>query len=233
MKNIFYIGLLLLFLRGTGVVAEGKDTFSIRKEYLSLEPARYDSTVYEKFKKDRTYNYYRTKQDSFLKRLRDSFLHWLQKLNPDIDNKSFNTFMLIIGIALLIAIAVIVYFNRPSIFYFNRKNKLLFSIDEDDIYGRDFNKFIKDAIDRGEYSEAIRWTYIKTLETLHRKKWISWETNKTVNEYVYEIKNVELRKIFKKLSESFVRYRYGNEKADEKRFLNFETQSEQIIKWTE
>jgi hypothetical protein len=208
----------------------------MREEYLVLDTIGYDAAVYEKFKTDRFYDYHEVRVDkkSLKNQLYEDLYRWFTRnFNKNIDRKDFDAFMWIIGIIVFIIILVIIYLANPSLFYLNKKNKLLYSVEEEDIHGSDFNQLIKEALYRKEYPEAIRWVYIKTLKALHEKEYISWEANKTVNEYVFEIKNLKLRKDFRELSEDFVYYRYGNGEANEKRFRNFESLSEQVIKQTQ
>jgi hypothetical protein len=210
-KNSLYIFLFFFFCAGWLHPAKGE-----------IEPVTYDSITYEKFKKDNSYNYYRVRaeNESGNNRFWDRFDRWFYR----------NTFDLVIwGIAIIIVLLVVLYIVNPSIFYFSKKNKLLYSVDEEDIEGLHLDKLIKEALNKKEYREAIRWKYLQILKTLHEKNRISWDANKTVNEYVYEIKNQELRKNFKKLSGEFVFYRYGNGEANEERFRNFESSGNRII----
>jgi hypothetical protein len=106
---------------------------------------------------------------------------------------------------------------------------LAYLLEDEDINGLDFDQLIEKALSEKGYSDAIRWAYLKTLKVLHENKLISYDTFKTVNEYVYEIKAVELKKQFRKLSLEFVYYRYGNGEADENKFLSFQSLSKQVI----
>jgi hypothetical protein len=233
-KNSFYTLFLSFFLFGLSQPAKGSDTLHYsRKEYWEIKPVPYDLTTYKKFKKDETYNYYQVavEKKSIINRILDSFYRWfIRNINKNIGRKEFDRVMWIVGVIIFIVIGVILYIVKPSIFYFNKKNKLLYSIEYEDIYELDFKRLIQNALGREEYREVIRWIYLSTLKALHENDRISWDSNKTVNEYVYEIKNQELRKNFKKLSEVFAYYRYGNGEVNEKRYRNFESLSEQIIR---
>jgi len=51
-----------------------------------------------------------------------------------------------------------------------------------------------------------------------------------VNEYVYEIKDMNLRKQFRNLSGEFIYYRYGKGEADAEKFSLFRTAAETVQK---
>lgn len=236
MKKQFLTYLFLTILSVIFIPVKGQDTLAlsnVKKENLSPEPIAYDQNTYDKFKKDKFYNYYevRIEKESILDNLYRQFAYWLARnMGKTIERKEFDTVMWIIGIIFLIVIIVILYINKPGIFYINKKNALKYSIEEEDIHGHNFDNLIKQSLSRQDYSDAIRWQYLKTLKGLHEKEHISYDFNKTVNEYVYEIKDSDLRKIFKKLSLGFIYYRYGKGEADENKFLGFEDLSKDIIK---
>jgi 23S rRNA maturation-related 3'-5' exoribonuclease YhaM len=125
---------------------------------------------------------------------------------------------------------VILYFQKPGIFYFNKKNDLVYAADYEDIVNQDFDSLTEQSVNEKKYADAIRWQYLKTLKILHEAELISYDMYKTVNEYVYEIKNTDLRKLFKNLSREFVYYRYGKGEADASRFNRFKLESEEIKK---
>jgi hypothetical protein len=223
----------------SGFIQAGEqgDTLSYaKKENLQTQTISYDSTTYAKFKKQEFYNYYKVKikEPSLSQNLYERFNRWLQKnLNKSIEQNTFNTILWIIGMIVIIIILIILYINKSGIFYFNKKNPLVYSIEEESIEGQDFDRLREQSVKDGNYSDAIRWQYLKTLKMLHEKEMISYDSYKTVNEYVYEIKDSELRKLFKSLSQEFVYYRYGKGVANEEKFSGFHALSEELIKTAE
>jgi hypothetical protein len=233
-KKWVYILLLTIFFSGFIQAGEEKDTLSYaKKENLQTQTISYDSTTYNKFKKQEFYNYYnvRIKEPSLSQKLYERFNRWLQKnTNKTIETNTFDTILWIIGIIVLIVILIILFINKSGIFYFNKKNPLVYNIEEEDIEGQDFDKLREQSFKEGNYSDAIRWQYLKVLKILHEKRMISYESNKTVYEYAYEIKDTELRKHFKNLSQKFIYHRYGKGAANEENFSEFYTQSEELLK---
>jgi hypothetical protein len=234
-KKVFYILIILfLFFGGTGSVS-GQDSIMVSyppNDLRIAEPVTFDTDVYRQFKKDKLYNYYVVQEDkpSLVSRLLTALFLWIiRHLDADITRKQFDTAVWVIGIVLILAVVAILYWKKPALFYFIKKRRLNYSVEEDDIYGTDFDRSICEAVEKHQYSDAIRWMYLKVLKALHEKELISYDANKTVNEYVYEIKNVELRKLFKTASLQFVYYRYGNSEADEARWNDFQSSSETIL----
>ena len=127
-------------------------------------------------------------------------------------------------------ILIILFITKPSIFYFNKKNPLKYSIEDEDIEIEDLDFLTDNSINEKRFSDAIRWQYLKTLKILHERDCISYDSNKTVNEYAYEIKDENMRRYFRKLSGEFVYYRYGKGEADVEKFSGFRTAAETIQK---
>jgi hypothetical protein len=232
-KRLAIIG-FIIFFAGCFVSANEKEALQVaKKENLPLEPGSFDSLTYQKFKKQPFYNYYekKIKQDSLLQSLYEQFNRWLiHNANKTMQRDEFNLLLFIIGTVIIIIILIILYIQKPGIFYFNKKNNLIYSVDYEDIVNQDFDSLSEQSVREERYADAIRWQYLKTLKILHEKELISYDAFKTVNEYVYEIKNTELRILFKSLSQEFVYYRYGKGKADIGQFTKFKRASEEIIK---
>jgi len=230
--------LLLLFsfflLFGYPVSIKGQDTLAqAKKETQSLKPLQYNTETYAKFKNQKFYDYYHTKikNKSFLDILFEKFNRWLSRsLNKTINRSEFNTMLWIVGIVILIILGIIVYISKPGIFYINRKNPLSYSIEEENIENTDFDYLTEEAVKAGRFSDAIRRQYLKTLKVLQDRDYISYDAHKTVNEYVYEIKDPNLRKNFRNLSGEFVYYRYGKREADADKYAEFRLAAEIVQK---
>ncbi|MBO4529574.1 MAG: DUF4129 domain-containing protein [Paludibacteraceae bacterium] len=62
----------------------------------------------------------------------------------------------------------------------------------------------------GNYKEAIRIIYVRTLALLNNKEIIHWERSKTPSEYYYEVKSKSVKAPFKNLTHAFLLARYDN-----------------------
>ena len=232
MKRTLFILCLLFPFFGFTAATKGQDTLAYaKKEFLSVEPLPYNTETYDKFKKQKFYDYYRLniQKKSISDILHEKLNKWLSKVSKKtVEREEFDRMMWIIGIIVAIVLGIVTYINKPGIFYINRKSSLNYSVEEEDMDIQDLDYLTENAIKEKRFSDAIRWQYLKTLKVLHERDCISYDFNKTVNEYVYEIKDVNLRKHFRDLSGEFVYYRYGKGEVDAERFSEFRTEAETI-----
>ena len=232
-KTLLTLCLFFLFFGFTASI-KGQDTLVYaKKEILTIEPLPYNTQTYTKFKEQKFYDYYRIEiqKKSIFDILYEKFNQWLSEtLNKTINREEFNQFLWITGIIFLVATGIIIYIRKPGLFYINKKNPLIYSIGEENIEIQDLDYLTEKSVKEKRFSDAIRWQYLKTLKILHEEDYISYDANKTVNEYVYEIKNVNLRKEFRNLSGEFVYYRYGKGEADAEKFSTFRAAAETIQK---
>jgi hypothetical protein len=222
----------LIFPFSGFTLVKGQDTLIYaKKEVLSLEPVQYNNETYTKLKAQKFYDYYRIKikKASFLDSLYERFNRWLYRnLRKTMEQKEFNTMVWVTGMLIFAGIVIIILITKPGIFYFNRKNPLVYSIEEENMEVQDLDILTENSIQENRYSDAIRWLYLKTLKILHEQGYISYDAHKTVNEYAYEIKYAKLRKDFRSLSGEFIYYRYGKGEADAGKFALFRTAAETI-----
>lgn len=78
-----------------------------------------------------------------------------------------------------------------------------YSVHEDTIYGVDFDFEIKRAMERKDYRESIRLLYLQTLKLLSDEGRIDWQPYKTPTEYIYEVKQEALRRLFQAFDKWF------------------------------
>lgn len=234
MKIATYILVFVLSIYGLSVLAQGTDTLnSVPKETKLLEPIGFDRETYEQFKKDKTFDYYQMKSESrsIYNTVTEAFFTWLKKnVNPDVTIRQVKITLWVITGIVVVILLLIIYYYRPSLFYINRKKKIDFRVEDEDIHTTDFDELIKEALNSGRFSDAIRWTYLLTLKELHERQYISWDPFKTVIEYTYELKRTDLKPDFKNLSQQFLYYRYGNFDAVIGSYSAFSELSNSIIR---
>jgi len=232
MKKALIITWLFFLFFGFTTSLKGQDTLiHAKKEILSCEPLSYNSETYTKFKKQKFYDYYtiKIKSKSIIEILHEKLNDWLfQIFKTTMERKEFDRLLWIIGILIVIIFGLIIYIKKPGIFYLNKKSTLTYSIEEENIEIQDLDYYTENSIKEKRFSDAIRWQYLKTLKILHERDYISYDAHKTVNEYVYEIKDLNLRKHFRNLSGEFIYYRYGKGKADIENFSKFRIAAETI-----
>ena len=122
--------------------------------------------------------------------------------------------MIILFIAAILSILFFLYKKRPELFMRAKKTAPIpYNIEEENIHGIDFNAEISLALKSGDYRLAIRLLYLQTLRFLSDGKLIEWQIHKTPTEYLYEIRNTDMKPMFRELTNRFLQVRYGNYKA--------------------
>ena len=225
MKLKIFILLLFTGVCGINVSAVKNDisALSLPADTAFIQSFRYDNNTYKQFKKNNTYNYYdRTRTYSLWDTLVYKLRCFLNKyFNIEFTVKQAKTTLWIITALVAAVLLLILYFFRPSWFYINKKKKIDFSVENEDIHSSDFEYLIKNALKSEQYADAIRWNYLQLLKALHAKELISWDAHKTVIEYVHELKQSALKPYFKEASQQFLYYRYGNFKASQENWKEF------------
>lgn len=234
-RHIFYL-LTLLFvllpLTDTGAQEQG-----LRHATAPVEKVTPDSARYESFKKNPDFDYYSLKLEkprerNWLERLYARFINWLlSSSGSNSTSRSISAseiIFLLIGVGLVIGFVTLLLIYKPS-FFFRNKNRKTDSLEEDDnIYGRNFDKLIEEALKNEEYNDAIRWRFLQILRKMEDMEIINWNPNKTVIEYTYEIKNAKIKDPFKDLCWHFLYFRYGNFEATKERYLDVDKLAKQI-----
>lgn len=117
--------------------------------------------------------------------------------------------LVLLGAAVVAVIAWFVYRNHPELFTRRKKSSIDSIPTEETIYGIDFEREIAQATSRGDWRQAIRYTYLQTLRLLSDTGRIDWQPSKTPSQYVYE----EHHPAFRQLTTHFLCIRYGNHEA--------------------
>lgn len=159
-------------------------------------------------------------------RLNDAIGKLLGKLfgNSSIDSNDVNTILIIIGIVLLLALVAFIIYKRPAVFFRNKKAKTDYKVTEDTIYGIDFDKETSRAIERKDWREAVRLTYLKLLRKLSDGKLIDWKIYKTPTQYAHEFINSD----FRRLSNLFLRIRYSGVEATEDDYVTMNSLAKSV-----
>lgn len=138
--------------------------------------------------------------------------------------------LITIVVVLLLVILWFLYRKRPELFMRSRRNRLAYTVEEDTIYGVDFEQEIAEALQREDYRAAVRLLYLQTLRLLSDAGRIDWQPYKTPTEYLYEVKPETQRNAFRLLTTAFLRVRYGNFEASEPLFREMRIWQEELKK---
>ena len=204
-----------------------------------LHPAdtiRYNTAKIAEYQADARYDYNSQLQMSDIG-LTDIIRQWLahilrRLLRNAADETIYSlTGWILIGLIVLI-IALVVYFiwkKHPSLFTREKKMPgLPYDVEEENIYGVDFEKELSEALASSDFRSAVRIIYLQTLRFLADKEWIDWRIFKTPTEYLYELKPVVLRLAFRDFTNRFLQVRYGNYQATPELFAAMRELQRQI-----
>lgn len=183
-----------------------------------VDTLTYDAERVARWQSQSAYDYNRellVPEETFMDWLDQEFSRWVDKVFGSGKVSEYSeTVLIIVAVLILLLIIWFVYKKNPGWFMASHKSKLSYTVEEDTIYGVDFDANIAGALARGEYREAIRLLYLQTLKRLSDEKRIEWKLYKTPTQYIYEVK----QPLFRQLSNHFMRVRYGNFEADEALF---------------
>jgi hypothetical protein len=117
-----------------------------------------------------------------------------------------------------------VWKRNPQLFMKKEEEGVDYDVEEDTIYGVDFDSEIRQALAAQDYRQAVRLLYLQTLKHLSDQGRINWQPSKTPMQYMREL---ELP-AFSELSRHFIRVRYGNFGATEALFREMESLQREV-----
>jgi hypothetical protein len=115
-----------------------------------------------------------------------------------------------------LALAFLLYKLLGGSFVSNKKigNGKVFSIEdiEDQMHESDLDKFLREALEKGDYRLAVRIYYLAIIKELSLRDWISWKKDKTNREYLNEMMGhkPELYGGFREATYAFEKVWYGD-----------------------
>jgi hypothetical protein len=183
-----------------------------------------DSTVYtprfpnvsalREFRKNPDFQY---KVDPQGKSLWARFIEWLLR-TFEVKKGSFaedfwTEYFWYILFAVVVGVLLYIFFKQEIRSFFYGSKKLTGSSLEvlnDDINAYDFDKEIRDAEAQENYRYALRLSYLKNLKALNDRGLIEWSLEKTNSDYLRELTNIQLQRIFGQCTYIFNWIWYGD-----------------------
>ncbi|PIF00519.1 MAG: DUF4129 domain-containing protein [Maribacter sp.] len=103
----------------------------------------------------------------------------------------------LIGILLFLLIKFFLSVNSNALFY-SKSNEAVVSLSEEEhiIRNEDIDQLIHKALNEKNYRLAIRFYYLSILKQMSEKELITWEIQKTNDDYISELEREELRAPF-------------------------------------
>lgn len=175
---------------------------------------RCDTTLLHAWQRDAAFDYQRE-----LNGWQPSLTDWLLEQLSELLSAVFGTetahaitrpLLIAIGIVVMLLAVWLIYRQHPELFLRKRPAADDTQDGEDDnIYGVDFERAIRQAVADGNYRQAVRHVYLQTLRHLSDHALIDWQLHKTPTQYVGEYHAED----FRQLTAIFLRIRYGNYEA--------------------
>lgn len=126
---------------------------------------------------------------------------------------------LLLGLLIYLLIKFFLNVNARSLQQAQKNNSLVFLSEEENIIkNEDIDELIRKALADKNYRLAIRYYYLYILKLMSEKDLITWELQKTNDDYLQEIKKTVLKQSFTKITRLYDYTWYGNFPIDEARY---------------
>ena len=185
----------------------------------SLDTLQLDSALIASWKADGRYDYDR-EMVADGRNLLEWIMDWVKELISDLLNTAAENdvvfyLLVFLGAALVALVVWLVWRFAPRLFEKRDEGgDLDYDVEQDTIYGIDFDTAIAQALREKDYRQAVRLLYLQTLKRLSDAGTINWQPSKTPMQYARQVG----RREFSELSRLFILVRYGNHEATEDLF---------------
>ncbi|MFI8378230.1 DUF4129 domain-containing protein [Leeuwenhoekiella sp. NPDC079379] len=234
----FYIIVLFFYFFNFSLKAEVFDSTQVSREIRYddglISAEQFDTETLENLKNDEVFNYKEaippdnlwTRFKIWLDDLWDSFINWILQGDEATGLLGFIVrvlpYLLLLGVVVLLVWLFLKIDMGGSGFKNNSLNKVILTDEQQIIETQNIQDLIDDALLQKNYQLAVRYYYLLLLQKLANKDIIDWQVQKTNADYIYEIKNHELRIEFTKLTRIYDFIWYGNFEVSESAFSKAE-----------
>jgi len=198
---------------------------------MPLDTLQIDTLQLASFRNDPQYDYDRELMggsQNLLEWLASVVNEWISETFDIVMDDEFTTYLLIIvGVLVVALVAWFLWYKRPKLFMQGEKDDSLeYDVEEDTIYGVNFESGIRHALEAHDYRQAVRLVYLQTLKYLEDEGKIEWQASKTPSQYVRQMN----MPAFTNLSRHFINVRYGNFEATPELFEQMKALQDDITK---
>ncbi len=231
LKNVF---ILLLLWMPTSFVCGQTDSTTVQFDTAPLQVKEITEEDLESYQNDPKFDYEVTPIDltwwddfkTWVNNLFLRFFEWLFGAEKAVGIlaiffKIIPYLLLVFTLYLLIRFFINV--NTRSIIN-TAKNESIVSLSEEEhiIKNEDILKLIQEALANHNYRLAVRYYYLHILKLMSDKEIISWEMQKTNDDYIKEIQQDELIAPFSKITGLYNYIWYGNFAIDQTAYQKLE-----------
>ena len=138
--------------------------------------------------------------------------HWLNHWATAWEDWTVSQVMAVVAVSLLLlAVVWVVWRNRyRKVKTAGQVHNVDFQLSADTIYGIDFDCEIRRSYADGLYDEVVRLCYLKYLRHLSDTHVVNWSEGHTPDYYVQSVPPGAQRARLRKLTDVFVRVRFGH-----------------------
>lgn len=101
---------------------------------------------------------------------------------------------------------------------------------EEHIYESDLDRFIRESVEKKNYTLAIRLYYLAIIKELSLNKTIRWKKDKTNRDYLREMRKTGLFQAFREATGIFERIWYGKSEFNESDYLAVKPKFDALVK---
>lgn len=232
-KYLFYIA---FFICSFSVFSQAKKE-EIPFDDTFIEQKKFDTKKIEAYKKNDDFIYTIEKREPTIL---EKLWNWIKRTTKKILSYFFDDIKpavgilrillkilpyIVAGVVLYLIIRLFLKTNIQNIFGAKPvKPFVQLSEEEELIKDKNLPDLINKAISQGNYQLAIRYYYLLVLKKLSEKEFISWQQEKTNEDYIQELSSKQhIHNDFKKLTYLYDYVWYGEFLVDEKKFLQAES----------
>lgn len=185
-----------------------------RIDSISVDHRKFSDSKLEELKNDSDLNY--KEPPSVAESLWTRLWMWLLYILDLLIRGATTTqlgrlIMYAIGVALLVVIVMMLLkVDAVRVFFSGADRAASYQVLHENIHEMDFEKLIREAIEKSEFRQGTRLVFLYALKILSDKHHIQWVPGKTNHEYVEELAKSELKTGFNELSFYFDYAWYGN-----------------------
>lgn len=238
---LVYRLLFFLFCFGQFSIAQ-QNEHSIMFDDTKVEKQTITEKDLETYKSDKDFNYTEAvAKENFL----DKFYNWFQNLLRKFWEAIFGVgtaqgflfFMfrilpyILLGVLVFLLIRFFLKVNSNNLITKAKKEgSISFTEEEQIIKNEDIPALIKEAVNQNNYRLAIRYYYLLALKHLTESDSISWEPQKTNEDYISEIEQEHIKTDFINITKIYDYVWYGEFNVDAPRFENLKLPFENLNK---